>query len=126
VTATESSPGALAVARANAARLDLPVELVEGDLLDPVVGPIDGVVSNPPYVADGERLAPELGYEPAEALFAGPDGLEVYRRLVPALDGVPFVALEVGAGQAAEVARMLGATEVVRDLAGIERVVVRR
>jgi release factor glutamine methyltransferase len=77
-------------------------------------------------VADGERLAPELGYEPAEALFAGPDGLEVYRRLVPALDGVPFVALEVGAGQAAEVARMLGATEVVRDLAGIERVVVRR
>ena len=126
VTATESSPGALLVARANAARLNLPVELVECDLLDGVAGPVDAVVSNPPYVAEGERLAPELGYEPPEALFAGPDGLEVYRRLVPALEGVPFVALEVGAGQAAEVAAMLGATEVVRDLAGIERVVVRR
>jgi release factor glutamine methyltransferase len=126
VAATESSPRALAVARANGARLGLEVEWLEGELLDPVAGPVDAVVSNPPYVADGERLAPELGYEPAEALFAGPDGLEVYRRLVPALDGVPFVALEVGAGQAAEVASMLGATEVVRDLAGIERVVVAR
>ncbi len=126
VTATESSPGALAVARANGARLGLEVEWLEGDLLEAVEGPVDAVASNPPYVADGERLAPELGYEPAEALFAGPDGLEVYRRLVPALDGVPFVALEVGAGQAADVASMLGATEVVRDLAGIERVVVRR
>ena len=126
VTATESSPGALAVARANAARLNLAVELVEGDLLEPVAGPVDAVVSNPPYVRDGERLAPELAYEPPEALFGGPDGLDVYRRLAPAVAGVPFVALEVGAGQASEVASMLGATDVIRDLAGIERVVVAR
>jgi release factor glutamine methyltransferase len=126
VTATESSPGALEVARANAARLDLPVELVEGDLLDPVVGAVDAVVSNPPYVADGERLAPELGYEPPEALYGGGDGLDVLRRLAAAVRDVPFVAVEVGAGQAVEVAAMLGATEIVRDLAGIERVVVRR
>ena len=126
VAATESSPGALAVARANAARLGLPVELLEGDLLEPVSGPVDAVVSNPPYVRDGERLAPELGYEPREALYGGPDGLAVLRRLAAAVRDVPFVAVEVGAGQAAEVAAMLGATEVVRDLAGIERVVVRR
>jgi release factor glutamine methyltransferase len=126
VVATEVSPGALAVARANAARLGLAVEFVECDLLDGVDGPVDAVVSNPPYVRAGERLAPELAYEPAEALYAGPDGLEVYRRLAPAVRGIPFVALEVGAGQAHEVAAMIGATDVIRDLAGIERVVVSR
>jgi release factor glutamine methyltransferase len=128
VIATESSPGALAVARANAARLGLEVELLEGDLLEPVQRPIDAVVSNPPYVREGERLAPELGFEPADALLAGPDGLEVYRRLAPALADVPFVALEVGIGQAADVAALLDgfATEVVADLAGIARVVVGR
>jgi release factor glutamine methyltransferase len=128
VVATESSPGALAVARANAARLGLAVELLEGDLLDPVEGPIDAVVCNPPYVRAGERLAPELAYEPAEALYAGPTGLEVYHRLGPALADVPFVALEVGEGQAGDVAALLPGHEVelVRDLAGIERVVVGR
>jgi release factor glutamine methyltransferase len=128
VVATEVSSAALAVARANAARLGLDVEFVEGDLLDGVRGPIDAVVSNPPYVREGERLAPELGYEPFEALYAGPTGLEVYRRLIPALADVPFVALEVGAGQALDVAAMLGefSTEVVPDLAGIARVVVGR
>ena len=128
VVATESSPGALAVARANAGRLGLDVELLEGDLLEPVTGPVDAVVSNPPYVRAAERLAPELAYEPAEALYAGPDGLEVYRRLAPALAGVPFVALEVGAGQARDVAALLEGfeIEVVPDLAGIARVVVAR
>jgi release factor glutamine methyltransferase len=128
VVGTESSRGALEVARANAARLGLPVELLEGDLLEPVEGPIDAVVCNPPYVRAGERLAPELAYEPAEALYAGPTGLEVYRRLVPALADVPFVALEVGEGQAGDVATLLRGREIelVRDLAGIERVVVGR
>ncbi len=128
VLGTDSSLGALAVARANAARLGLAVELFEGDLLAPVTGPVDAVVSNPPYVRDGERLAPELAYEPHEALYAGPDGLEFYRRLVPALRDVPFVALEVGAGQAPDVAELLDGYEIelMPDLAGIERVVVGR
>ena len=129
VTATELSPGALAVARANAARLGLDVELLEGDLLEPVSGPVDAVVSNPPYVRAGERLAPEIArYEPAAALYAGPDGLDAYRRLIPAAREARFIALEVGAGQAKDVAAMLDgyAIEVVRDLAGIERVVVGR
>jgi release factor glutamine methyltransferase len=128
VTATEVSPGALAVARANGARLGLQVEWLQGDLLEPVTGPVDAVVSNPPYVRAGARLEPELAYEPAEALYAGPDGLEVYRRLAPAVSGVPFVAFEVGMGQALDVAALLGefTTEVVDDLAGIPRVVVGR
>jgi release factor glutamine methyltransferase len=128
VAGTESSPGALAVARANAARLNLPVELVAGDLLEPVQPPIDAVVSNPPYVRDGERLAPELAYEPPDALFAGADGLDVLRRLAVAVRDVSFVALEVGHGQAGDVAALLPDhdTEIVRDLAGIERVVVGR
>jgi release factor glutamine methyltransferase len=131
VVGTEASAGALAVARANAARLGLAVELLEGDLLEPVSGDVDAVLSNPPYVAAGERLAPELGYEPVEALYGGEDGLDVYRRLVPAAAGVRFVAFEVGAGQAADVAALVreagfDSIEVVPDLAGIERVVVGR
>jgi release factor glutamine methyltransferase len=134
VVATESSPGALAVARANGARLGLAVEWLEGDLLAPVRGPVHAVVSNPPYVRRGERLAPEIArYEPAAALFAGEDGLDAYRRLAPAAAaaGASFAAFEVGAGQAAAVAALLRAAgydaiETVRDLAGIERVVVAR
>ena len=126
VVATDVSAAALAVARSNAARLGLDVEVVAGDLLEGVSGPVDAVVSNPPYVRGGERLAPELAYEPREALYGGPDGLDVLRRLADAVREVPFVAVEVGAGQAADVMALLGASEVVRDLAGIERVVVRR
>jgi release factor glutamine methyltransferase len=130
VTGTDASGDALAVARANAARLGLAVELLEGDLLEPVSGPIDAVVSNPPYVAAGTRLPAEVGFEPAEALLAGADGLDVFRRLVPAVaaSGAAFAAFEVGEGQAAAVAALLtGFTiEVVPDLAGVERVVVGR
>jgi release factor glutamine methyltransferase len=136
VVATDASAAALDVARANAARLGLEVVLVEGDLLDGVAEPIDAVVSNPPYVAERERgmLAPEiLRYEPAGALFAGPDGLDALRRLAPAAaaSGAAFAAFEVGAGQAAAVGELLRAagfpaTEVLPDLAGIERVVVGR
>ena len=71
--------------------------------------------------------------EPAQALYAGPEGLAVIRRLVPAAlrAGARLLALEVGAGQAAAVAELVSGTgflavEIVRDLAGIERVVVGR
>ena len=136
VVGTDSSAAALAVARANADRLRLDVELVRGDLLEPVVGPLDAVLCNPPYVADADRgsLAPDITrHEPAEALFAGPDGLDVIRRLAPAAagSGATLLALEVGFGQAAavaEIARGAGfpRTEAISDLAGIERVVVGR
>jgi release factor glutamine methyltransferase len=130
VTATDVSEDALAVARANAARLGLEVAFVHTDLLDGV-GELDAVVSNPPYVEDGAALAPEIArHEPASALYAGLDGLAVVRRLVAqaAERGAEFLAIEVGAGQALAVEELARAADFARtaryaDLAGIERVV---
>jgi release factor glutamine methyltransferase len=128
VVATDVSADALDVARGNAARLGLDVEFLHGDLLDPLTGAVDAVLSNPPYVAAGDRLPPDVGFEPRGALFGGEDGLDVIRRLVKEAEGVPFVGLEVGAGQASAVAALMPDREisVVRDLAGHERVVVGR
>jgi release factor glutamine methyltransferase len=134
VVATDSSDDALAVARANAARLGLDVAFHHGDLLADVSGPIDAIVSNPPYVEDGAQLAPEIvRYEPALALRAGPDGLDVIRRLLPAAGATAarVMALEVGEGQADAVSSLLREAgfpdvDVVRDLAGISRVLVGR
>lgn len=133
VVATDVSPAAVDVARANAARLGLDVQLVVGDLLA-AVGEVHAVLSNPPYVEEGARatLAAEIArHEPPGALFAGEDGLDVIRRLVPAAAGAgaALLAIEVGAGQAGAVAALMvevGFERVAarRDLAGIERVVV--
>ncbi|CAN5488508.1 peptide chain release factor N(5)-glutamine methyltransferase [soil metagenome] len=131
VLATDVSAAALEVARANAQRLGLEVVFAEGDLLAGV-GEVDAVLCNPPYVAerDRSRLAPEIArHEPSGALFAGADGLDVIRRLVPAATGTPLLAVEVGQGQAEAVAALMKASHFAsvdarRDLAGIERVVV--
>jgi release factor glutamine methyltransferase len=134
LVATDSSDDALAVAQANAERLGLAVAFVSGDLLAGVTGRIDAVVSNPPYVADGAPLMPEIArHEPAAALYAGADGLALIRPLVEQARATAarFVGLEVGMGQASAVVDLLraagfAATETHRDLAGIERVVVGR
>jgi release factor glutamine methyltransferase len=134
VVATDTSADALEVARANAAALGLDVDFALGDLLDEVPGPLDAVLSNPPYVEDGAQLAPEIvRYEPALALRAGPDGLDVIRRLLPAAGATEArtVALEIGAGQADAVSALMREVAfpdvaVVRDLAGFERVLVGR
>ncbi len=133
VVATDASIHALAVARGNASRLGLEIELHHGDLLAGLRH-FDAVLSNPPYVAEAERatLAPEITrHEPPGALFAGADGLDVIRRLVPAAAaaGAALLAIEVGAGQAGRVTTLMGAAgfrrvAARRDLAGIERVVV--
>ncbi len=124
VFATDVSAGALDVARANASRLGLDVTFAEGDLLAGVEA--DAVVSNPPYVEADAALMPEIGFEPPLALFAGPDGLDVIRRLVTL--PVRFLALEHGEGQAEAIEALMGGFDVerIRDLAGIERVVVGR
>jgi release factor glutamine methyltransferase len=126
VAATDVSAPALAVARGNAERLGLDVVFVEGDLLAGLDA--DAVVSNPPYVAHGERLPAEISFEPREALYGGEDGLDVIRRLVREAERAPFLALEVGAGQAHAVAELMRGrrVEIIRDLAGHERVVVGR
>lgn len=136
VVGSDVSADALAVARANRDRLGLDVELVEADLLDGLAGPLDAILSNPPYVAERDRasLPPDVArHEPPGALFAGADGLDVLRRLAPqaAATDAALVAVEVGAGQADAVAGLLHAagftdTQARRDLAGIERVVVAR
>jgi len=135
VVATDVSQDALAVARANAARLGLAVAFVRGDLLEGA-GEVDAIVANPPYVAEADRAAlpPEVArHEPAVALFAGDDGLDVLRRLAreAGASQARFAAVEVGAGQAEAVEALLRAAGFVRverhrDLAGIERVVVGR
>ncbi|HEY5317586.1 MAG TPA: hypothetical protein VIJ20_06370, partial [Solirubrobacteraceae bacterium] len=87
---------------------------------------------NLPYVCDDEPLPPEITrYEPAAALYGGPDGLDLVRRLAGLADAVALLALEVGAGQANTVASLLGdagfgEVERRRDLAGHERVVIGR
>jgi release factor glutamine methyltransferase len=143
VTATDTSPGALEVGRANAERLGLAerVRFVAGTL--PQGEGFDLVLANLPYVAerDWPSLQPEVTkWEPREALLAGPDGLDAYRSFIPgcgrALSRYPgqsstTLAVEVGEGQAPAVAELLrgagfGEIEARRDLAGIERVVVGR
>lgn len=135
VTGSDVSAPALALAEENARRLGLEARWLRADLLADVPDEFDAVLSNPPYVADSERsrLAPEIvRHEPAGALFAGPDGLSAIRELLEQLAGrakVGTVALEVGSGQAGQVASMVRAAGFAsvrgeRDLAGIERVVV--
>jgi release factor glutamine methyltransferase len=125
VTASDASEPAIDVARENAQRLNLDVEFAVADLLE-AAGDADAVLANPPYVEQGAQLPPEIAHEPPQALFAGPDGLDVIRRLIDACEA-PLLALEVGAGQAAAVAQLMGGdTEIVNDLAGIARVVVGR
>ena len=102
----------------------------------PPVAGFELVVANLPYVRDDEwgGLAPEIrNYEPCEALLGGPDGLVPIRSLPKAVPGVAAsaIALEIGAGQADDVAKLVeavgfGRGEVRNDLAGIERVVVGR
>lgn len=137
VTATEISEDALDVARHNAKRHGFAdrVRFLQGDLLLPVMGEqFEIVVSNPPYVPERDRasLSVEVrDYEPAQALFAGEDGLAVYRRLIPAaFDAlVPggFIVLEIGYGQTDAVRALLveaGFTQIefADDLQGIPRV----
>jgi release factor glutamine methyltransferase len=135
VSGSDIDPDALELARANGERLGLAVRWLQADLLAGIPDEFDAVLSNPPYVAEGERatLAAEiLRHEPARALFAGSDGLDVVRALLAQLAArarVRAAALEIGMGQAGAVTELMraagfGEVHVERDLAGIERVVV--
>lgn len=139
LTATDISNAALEVARGNAELNGVRVRLLQGDLLAPVAGEqFEIVVSNPPYVAAGDRetLSVEVReYEPELALFAGRHGLDIYRRLIPlAYDAVVpggYVLFEIGHGQAAAIAGLFSAPgfrdiQFTRDLQGIDRVITAR
>ena len=140
MVATDTSEEALNLARKNSTNLGLDdrLELRLGSLFAPVLTGecFDVVISNPPYVPDGDRddLPPEvLDWEPHEALFAGSGGLSMLRKVAAGAAAVMeqggLLALEVGAGQAGEVASFMDSQDeledvrLLRDLAGIERIV---
>jgi len=129
----DTSPDALAVATANADRLGLSgratFALESWDA--GATGVYDLVLCNPPYIGVGERLPIDVAmFEPAAALYAGPDGMDAYRAIAPVLrlpaGGVACV--EIGATQGAQVSALFAAagfsTRLVFDLAGRERCVV--
>lgn len=142
VWATERSPDALAVARANLAGLSgsaAPrVRLVEGSWFDPLPaslrGRLDLVVANPPYVAAGEPLSPEVAdWEPADALISGPTGLEAIEAIVgaapewlarPAALVVEIAPHQAGAARAIAGNAGFGSVEVRPDLTGRPRALV--
>jgi len=140
VVAIDISAPALAVAARNVARHGVAerVALVRGSLLGAVGGPLDVIVSNPPYVPDGDRpgLPPEVrDFEPGVALFGGPDGLDVIRAIVAeACDRLRpggWLIFELGAGQAPGVEGLLAGREwadaaIRSDLQGIPRTAVAR
>ena len=139
--ATDRSSGALAVARDNAERLGLGARtrFVERDWTQEGwidgLGQFDLVVSNPPYVENDAALEPDVrDYEPASALFAGPEGLDDYRVIIPELGKLLIpggvTVLEIGATQADSVsviARDSGFDVTLRhDLAGRPRALILR
>jgi release factor glutamine methyltransferase len=139
VVAIDNSADSIAVARRNAERHGVTnrVELLENDLLGGVSNMFDLIVANPPYVPDGDRLtlqAEVRDYEPASALFAGPDGLQVIERLIASapdrLRSGGYLVFELGYGQADAVERLVQARANVKliglcqDLQGIPRVAV--
>lgn len=136
VIATDTSVGALAVAASNAHRHAVAdrISFTHACLMADATT-VDLVVSNPPYVADRDRpglMRDVRDFEPAAALFGGADGLDVIRALIPVafrrLREGGALMMEVGSGQAADVAALfsragLTAVSATNDLAGVARVV---
>jgi release factor glutamine methyltransferase len=139
VVAVDISGPALAVAHANAEAhgVSARIEFRSGDLLDPLDPAFDLVVSNPPYVPEDDRAklpAQVRDHEPALALFAGPDGLDVIRRLIAGAPRVlrddAMLMMEIGYGQAPAVEQLIAAeprltmVDIRRDLQGIPRTAI--
>jgi release factor glutamine methyltransferase len=134
VVAVDLSLAALEVARRNAERHGVlgQVTLRQSDLLaEAGTAEFDVVVSNPPYIANGEKLELQVAdFEPRSALYAGPTGLEIYERLIPqanrALKPRGWLMMEIGYGQQPALEALLGGwreVSFVPDLQGIPRVV---
>jgi release factor glutamine methyltransferase len=137
ITALDISRPALEIARENAGRNGVSgrIRFLESDLLASVANErFAVVVSNPPYVAmvDRDSLSVEVReHEPALALFAGTDGLDVYRRLIPqaftVIEPGGYILLEIGFGQSTAIAALLkqagfAGIQFIADLQGISRV----
>ncbi len=138
IIATDISATALEIAAGNARTLGASVDFVQGDLLNAIAShSVDAVVSNPPYIAEGDlnEVQPEVrDHEPHLALFAGPTGAEVYHRLIEGAGRVlkpgGHLLLELGYDSLKAVRAMLDQRwlEIIitNDLAGIPRVLSTR
>ena len=141
VYATDASPGALEVAACNCRRhgVEDRVHLLQGHLLKPLPEPVDLIAANLPYVSEAElaQLPPEISHhEPREALNGGADGLDHIRCLLAQAEGHlkpgGVVLLEIGATQGEAVVALArcnfpaARVEIVRDYAGLDRVVIVR
>lgn len=136
VTATDTAPGALKIARCNAARHGVDIDFQLGDLLEGLGAEVrfDLIVANLPYIPEARHrfLDPEIRlYEPREALLGGSDGLDIYRRLMPQADrhlnegGRLFLEIGAEQGQAAlKITQNLGLGRIIADLAGKDRLVI--
>ena len=137
LTAIDISDSALSIARQNATRNNVAghIRFLQGDLLAPVSGErFEIIASNPPYVPDTDRalISVEVReHEPHVALFGGHDGLEIYRRLIPAAHAalVPggYLVFEFGFSQQSDIESLLTASgfehiEITHDLQGIPRI----
>ena len=146
IIATDASEKALAVARENSRRHGVAerIRFLQGDLFGPLEeldlrGQVDILVSNPPYVLAGNlsTLQPEVrDYEPQMALIAGPEGTEIAIRIIRTapeyLKQNGALIMEMGMGQSEALMRAVAATsayagpDILKDLAGINRVIVAR
>ncbi|MEG0976497.1 MAG: peptide chain release factor N(5)-glutamine methyltransferase [Comamonas sp.] len=130
VWAVDASEDALAVAKANAQQLRLPVHFAHSHWLSALQGGFDAIVTNPPYIREDDPHMPALRHEPRQALTSGTDGLDDIRHIITSavnyLQNNGWLLIEHGWDQAADVRALLAAagfTQVQsrKDLAGIER-----
>lgn len=132
VTFADISPDCLALARENAALNGVPGSFVLTDMFGNISDSFDLICVNPPYIPTSElaSLQAEVKREPVLALDGGADGLDFYRRIArdyaTHLSPGGALLMEVGAGQAADVAEMFLKAEIIKDICGIERVVTVR
>jgi release factor glutamine methyltransferase len=138
IVATDISSAALEIAQANAARFQFEerIQFLQADLLEGLSAPFDLVVSNPPYVGESDEDQVQLEvrkFEPRNAVFAGPTGIEVIARLIPqanaALRPGGWLVLEISGSIASPIVKLLEGWDDVRiipDLQSIPRVVMAR
>ena len=137
VTATDISEDAISMAKINTEKFNVQnkIHFLKSDWFETVRGSFDLIISNPPYIGlvEKDKIAAEvIKYDPEIALFAGSDGMEAYKKIIPHLtkflnpDGL--VVLETGASQSNQVKNLMNAvgfadTKIVKDLSGKDRLV---
>ena len=130
-TLADISEAALELSRENAKANGVNIKTIKTDMFTGIVDKYDIIVCNPPYLTDDDMnsLQKELEFEPENALYGGPDGLDFYRRIAndykAALNEEGALLLEVGIYQANDVAKMLGGARIIKDILGIERTVIK-